>query len=204
MKQLNFKSIFLQILILVLLGAFLYIWHQGKQLKSAELAYRNSISVSMDSLHKYKVADSLNAIYTSNIELSLKQYKQLRAEDAKIISQLKADKVNSIVKPTTVTKYRVVTQIKDSVIYNTEYIDTVKQIYYHDKWNSVEGYFTNDSAKLNIQSKNELLIVKSIERKRFLGIKLNPKWFGYRNLQLNVVSKNPNCVISNIYWGTQK
>ena len=79
MKQLNFRSILLpysillQFLFLVLLGAFLYIWHQGKQHKACEIAYQNSISVSMDSLHKYKVADSLNAIHISNIELSLKQ-----------------------------------------------------------------------------------------------------------------------------------
>ena len=75
------------------MGAFLYIWHQGKQHKACEIAYQNSISVSMDSLHKYKVADSLNAIHISNIELSLKQYKQLRADDAKLIKQLKADKL---------------------------------------------------------------------------------------------------------------
>lgn len=85
MKQLNFYSILSQFLFLVLLGAFLYIWRQGKQHKACEIAYQNSISVSMDSLHKYKVADSLNAIHISNIELSLKQYKRLRADDAKLI-----------------------------------------------------------------------------------------------------------------------
>lgn len=204
MKQLNFKSIILQFLSVVLLVAICVIWHQGKQLKSAELAYQNVVSVSMDSLHKYKVADSLNAIYTSNVELSLKQYKQLRAEDAKLIKQLKADKLSSVVKPTVVTKWKVDTQIKDSFIYNTEYIDTLKYISYHDKWNSVEGILSSDSAKLNIQSKNELLIAKSYIRKRFLGIKLNPRIFGYRNLQLDVVSKNPSCQIGDIEYITIK
>lgn len=150
----------------------------------------------MDSLHKYKVADSLNAIHISNIELSLKQYKQLRADDAKLIKQLKADKLTTVVNPETIIKYKIKTQLRDSIIYR----DTVKAISYHDSWNSVTGYFTKDSANLNIQSKDELLITKSIERKRFLGIKLSPKWFGYRNLQLNIVSKNPNCAISNIEY----
>lgn len=196
MKQLNFHSILSQFLFLVLLGAVLYIWHQGKQHKACEIAYQNSISASMDSLHKYKVADSLNAIHISNIELSLKQYKQLRADDAKLIKQLKADKITTVVNPETIIKYKIKTQLKDSIIYR----DTVKAISYHDSWNSVTGYFTKDSANLNIQSKDELLITKSIERKRFLGIKLSPKWFGYRNLQLNIVSKNPNCAISNIEY----
>lgn len=204
MKQLNFKSIILQFLSIVLLVAICIIWHQGKQLKSAELAYQNVVSVSMDSLHKYKVADSLNAIYTSDVELSLKQYKQLRVEDAKLIKQLKADKLSSAVKPTIVTKWKVDTQIKDSFIYNTEYIDTLKYISYRDKWNSVEGILSSDSAKLNIQSKNELLITKSYIRKRFLGIKLNPRIFGYRNLQLDVVSKNPSCQITDIEYITIK
>lgn len=196
MKQLNFRNILLQFLSLVLLVAILYIWHQGKQHKACEIAYQNSISVSMDSLHKYKVADSLNAIHISDIELSLKQYKQLRAGDAKLIKQLKADKLTTVVNPETVIRYKIKTQLKDSIIYR----DTVKAINYHDYWNSVTGYFTKDSANLNIQSKDELLITKSIERKRFLGIKLNPKLFGYRNLQLNIVSKNPNCAISNIEY----
>lgn len=196
MKQLNFRNILLQFLSLVLLVAILYIWHQGKQHKACEIAYQNSISVSMDSLHKYKVADSLNAIHISDIELSLKQYKQLRAGDAKLIKQLKADKLTTVVNPEMVIRYKIKTQLKDSIIYR----DTVKAINYHDYWNSVTGYFTKDSANLNIQSKDELLITKSIERKRFLGIKLNPKLFGYRNLQLNIVSKNPNCAISNIEY----
>lgn len=196
MKQLNFRSILLQFLSLVLLVAILYIWRQGKQHKACELAYQNSISVSMDSLHKYKVADSLNAIHISNIELSLRQYKQLRANDAKLIKRLKADKLTTVINPETVIKYKIKTQLKDSIIYR----DTIKTINYRDSWNLVTGYFTKDSANLDIQSKDELLITKSIERKRFLGIKLNPKWFGYRNLQLNIVSKNPNCSISNVEY----
>lgn len=200
MKQLNFDKILWQFLTLVLLVAFCYIYKQGKRQKACELTYQNSISMSMDSLHTYKVRDSLNAIYTSNIELSLAQYKQLRAEDAKIIKQLKADKLNYVVKPIIETKWKVDTQIKDSIIYQ----DTVKVINYKDNWNYVSGYFTQDSAKLDIQSKTELLITKSIERKRFLFFKLNPKWFGYRKEQLNIVSRNPNCLISNIEYVTIK
>ena len=78
----------------------------------------------MDSLHKYKVADSLNAIHISNIELSLKQYKQLRADDAKLIKQIKADKLTAVVNPETIIKYKIKAQLKDSTVYR----DTVKAI----------------------------------------------------------------------------
>lgn len=196
MKQQNFYKWFCTFLILVLLYAFCQILKLGKMTKDRELAYQNSISVSMDSLHTYKVRDSLNAVQFSNIELSLKQYKQLRADDAKLIKQLKADRLNSVIKPTTEIKYRVETQIKDSIIYQ----DTVKAISYKDDWNSVSGYFTSDSAKLDILSKNELIITQSVERKRFLFFKLNPKWFGYRKQQLNIVSKNPNCQITSVEY----
>ena len=195
MKRLN-NNDFWQFLTIILLVAIPCILYQGKWLRSCKLAYQNSISVCMDSLHKYKVADSLNAIHISNIELSLKQYKQLRAEDAKLIKQLKADKLTSVIKPETIIRYKVKTQLKDSIVYK----DTVKTINYHDSWNSVTGYFTKDFAKLNIQSKDELLITKSVERKKFLFFKLNPKWFGYRKLQLNIISKNPNCSIDNVEW----
>jgi len=196
MKQQNFYKLFCGFLILVLLYTFCQILKLGKMTKDRELAYQNSISVSMDSLRTYRVRDSLNAIQISDIQLSLKQYKQLRAEDAKIIKQLKSDKLNSIIKPTTEIKYEVKTQIRDSIVYK----DTVKAINYKDMWNSVSGYFTKDSAKLNILSKNELIITQSIERKRFLFFKLNPKWFGYRKQQLNIVSKNPNCQIASVEY----
>ena len=165
MKQLNFYSILSQFLFLVLLGAFLYIWHQGKQHKACETAYQNSISVSMDSLHKYKVADSLNAIHILNIELSLKQYKQLRANDAKLIKQLKADKLTAVVNPETIIKYKIKTQLKDSIIYR----DTVKAINYRDSWNSVTGYFTKDSANLNIFYTKKIDWPDLLQANRFLS-----------------------------------
>lgn len=200
MKQLNFDKMLWQFLTLVLLAAFFYIYKLEKSQKACEIAYQNSISVCMDSLRNYKVQDSLNAVYTSNVELSLEQYKELRAEDTKLIKQLKADKLSQVIKPTTKVEYRIETQAKDSIIYK----DTVKAISYHDTWNSVSGYFTQDSAKLNIQSRNELIITQSVERKRFLFFKLSPKWFGYRCQQLNIVSKNPNCHIENVEWVTLK
>ena len=55
-----------------------------------------------------------------------------------------------------------------------------------------------DTALLQINNREELLVTISKQKKRFLGIRL-PGWlFGYKQKQIDVISKNPNTVIKNI------
>lgn len=160
----------------------------------------NNQAVLLDSIHFYKVADSLNAAKINVLELSLSDYKKYREEDVKLIKKLKADKISATTSINTVTTTDIKAPTKDSIIYKDRFIpiDTVKQINYDSKWTSVHGHFANDTINLNITNREELLLVESIIRKKFLGIKL-PIWlFGYKTKSLDAVSKNPNTVITNL------
>jgi hypothetical protein len=160
----------------------------------------NNQHVLLDSMHTYKVADSLNVAKVNVLELSLSDYKKYREEDAKLIKKLKADKLSASTSVNTVTLTKIKVQTKDSIIYKDRVvpIDTVKQINYDSKWTSVHGYLANDTANLNIENREELLIVESFTKKRFIGIKL-PIWlFGYKAKSVDAVSKNPNTKITNL------
>jgi len=162
----------------------------------------NNQVVLLDSMQTYKIADSLNVAKINILELSLSDYKKYREKDAALIKKLKADKLAATTSINTITTTNVKTAVKDSIIYEdrTVPIDTVKQINYDSEWTSVYGYLANDTINLNIVNREELLIVESIVKKKFIGIKL-PVWlFGYKTKSIDVVSKNPNTEITNLEY----
>lgn len=154
----------------------------------------------LDSVKSFKVSDSLKAITVGNLELSLKQYKKYRADDAILIKQLKGQKPEVIIKPNIQTEYKVRTELKDSIIYK----DTLKTILYKSKWNYVSGFVDKDTINLNIINYDELLITESLQKKKFLFFRLPISIFGYKRKVLNVISKNPNTSITSAEYITIK
>lgn len=193
MKNLNK---ILLILSAILLVAFLAIWNYAKRLKVENLAYRQNVSVLMDSTNHYKVADNLNAIQVRELQLSLSEYKKYRQDDQALIKKLKADKVQTVVKTETKTEYKIKTEIRDSIVYK----DTLKAFQYHNRWTNIIGLLSSDSVDLQIKNREELILAESLQRKKFLGIKL-PIWlFGYKHKTVDVVSKNPNTTIIDVEY----
>lgn len=173
-----------------------------KSLREKAAKEKNNVEVLMSSSQKYTVNDSLNAMKVKALELSLKEYKAYRKEDAAIIKKLKADKAVNSNAVQTLTRIKVVTKTRDSIITrsvrDTVYKEQVAYIDYNSRWTTVKGYVDKDSAYLDISNKEELILSESITRKKFLFIKL-PVWlFGYRSRVVNVVSKNPNTQIINV------
>lgn len=182
------KIYVIAVLVVVILFTAQYI---GKLRNENKLLHNNQ-EVFLDSIQKYKVADSLNVAKVSQLQLTNSELKKHLADDAKLIKKLKADKPETIIKTETKTEYEIKTKI--------EYIDTIKTFEHHTKWIDVIGLLNKDSVNLQIKNREELLLVESKRKKRFLGIKL-PIWlFGYKTEDLNVVSKNPNTEITNIEY----
>lgn len=152
----------------------------------------------LDSISRFVIADSLNAITVGNLELSLKQYKKYHTDDATIIAQLKGQKPKVISSIETRTEYSIKTILKDSIIYK----DTLKTILYTDKWSNVTGFIAKDTISLNIKNNEELLITESLQKKKFLFFKLPISIFGYKRKTLNVISKNPNTNIASAEYIT--
>ena len=193
LKNLNkYLVIYSVILSVALFGFYRY----QKKLKLENLAYRQNVTVLMDSVAHYQVNDSLNASQIGELQLKLSEYKKYRQEDIELIKKLRADKPQTIVKTKTETKYKIKTELRDSVIYK----DTLKAINYSSYWTDLHGFISNDTLQVKITNREELVLVESLQRKKFLGIKL-PGWlFGYKQKTLDVVSKNPNTTIADIEY----
>ena len=173
--------------------SFSHLKNENKRLKANQ-------ETLLDSVKSFKVSDSLKAITVGNLELSLKQYKKYRADDAILIKQLKGQKPEVIIKPNIQTEYKVRTKLKDSIIYK----DTLKTILYKSKWNYISGFVDKDTINLNIINYDELLITESLQKKKFMFFRLPISIFGYKRKVLNVISKNPNTKITSAEYITVK
>lgn len=193
-----FKDInkYLVIYSVILSVALLAFYKHGKKLKVENLAYRQNVAALMDSVAHYQVNDSLSASQIGELQLKLSEYEKYRKEDAELIKKLKADKPQTIIKTETKTEYKIKTELKDSIVYK----DTLKTINYTSKWTDLHGFINSDTLQVKIINREELILVESLQRKKFLGIKL-PGWlFGYKQKTLDVVSKNPNTTIVDIEY----
>lgn len=197
----NIKDLKLLAFLVVSLAVIFLINETAKLQEENKRLVNNQITL-LDSMQTYKVADSLNVAKINVLELSLSDYKKYREENATLIKKLKADKLSATTSINATTSTNIKTVIKDSIIYKDRVVpvDTVKQIKYDSKWASIYGYLANDTVSLNIINREELLVVESFVKKRFIGIKL-PIWlFGYKTKSVNVVSKNPNTEINNLEY----
>jgi hypothetical protein len=186
----NINQVLLAISIILSVAIF-SLYQTGKKLRKENSAYRHDVSVLMDSAKHYQVSDSLNAIQVKELQLKLLEYKKYRQEDAKLIEKLKAGKLQTVVNTKVKTKTEIKTQIRDSIIYK----DTVKAISYTSKWTDINGFISKDTLQVSITNREELLLVESKQKKKFLFFKL-PIWlFGYKEKTIDVTSKNPNTTI---------
>lgn len=143
----------------------------------------------------YRVNDSLSAMRVSQLQLNLSQFEKYREADQKLIKALQTDNkgLQDVIASTTETNRELQLRLKDSLHIDTvtQYLDTLKCFSFRDSWTFVSGCFHKDSTSLTIQNTDSLISVTNVERKRFLFFKLPIKWFGYRNKQATIISKNP-------------
>lgn len=174
-----------------------YFRNENKMLKSNQ-------ETLLDTIKSFKVSDSLNAVTTNSLMLSLKQYKKYHADDAALIKQLKGKQLESVAKTELRTENNIKVKLKDTIIYKDKYIDTLKTILYNDKWSHVSGFIANDTVSLSIVNNEELLITESLQKKKFLFFWLPVSIFGYKQKALTVISKNPNTQIKSTEFITVK
>lgn len=145
----------------------------------------------------YKVNDSLNTARIKDLTLTIKEFKRYRQEDLELINKLKirAKDLEAIV-DTKIEKHdSIYIQVYDS-------IPNIISFDYTSKWTDVNGIIdrSKDSLQLVITNREELKVVESIKRKRFLGFLWYCKRLEYR--KIDVLSMNPNTTISNISYVT--
>ena len=183
------KIIDICIVVAVVLAAFL---HEKNYMNTISKLKQTKISL-LDSLEQFKIKDSLNAISTGSLYLTINDLKKYRADDYRLIKSLKykigSNEVKTIIKPV------IENHTNFTTIYDTIYLDSVKHFSYNNNWTELNGNVYKDSIQIDIKNKEELLITENLIKKKFLFFKLPIKLFGYKSKNISVISKNPNTKI---------
>lgn len=170
--------------------------------KSEKDKYCNNMYTILDSLERFRVNDSLNAINTSIIKLKLSEYEDLKREDAKLINELltKNKKLNSVISAQTSTINKLNGSVKDSLIYvDRVIVDSLKCISYNDEWLNVDLCLTTDNTYSGAVTNYESLkVVRSAKYKRFLGF----LWYTnkIKSEHISVISLNPSTEIRDVEY----
>ncbi|ADV44749.1 DUF6549 family protein [Bacteroides helcogenes] len=167
-------------ILVVLLTVIFVLFQQNHILRAERDRQTGNIEALMGEVKRYKMKDSLNVASMSSLNLTVKELKKYRAEDAKLIKELK-------LRPKDVeyiTKVEIKT--KDSLVYK---IDTVGCFHYHDKWLRVDACMADSS--MTIESRDSIAqIVHAIYKHRFLWW----RW-GVKGFRQEVVNFNPKSEI---------
>ena len=143
----------------------------------------------------YKILDSLNVAQIKSLELTVKEFKTYREEDAKLIKSLKVRNkdLEALISTKLETRDTILVAIHDTRpgIANFNYTST---------WTDLSGTIDmqQNTMQVNIANREDLDIVESVTRKRFLGFLWYCKKLESR--KVDVVSRNPNTTIKNVSY----
>ena len=163
--------------------------------------YKRNMNSALIECVEWKTKDSLSAAKNATLNLKISELERYRIDDINQINQLKKknEELNNLIKNSSKTEIKIITQLKDTVIYK----DTVKYFNWNDNWTSVKGLIQKDTVDLNISNSDSLVISVATKYKRFLGFLWKTKKIKDQNVY--VVSKNPHTTITNIeYYGISK
>lgn len=182
-------------ILIILITIIIALSARLKKVKADRDVQRKNVETLFTSVESYKVQDSLQAATIGDLQLTLKQYKQFRAEDAQLISNLKLDnkRLQGVVTTQTESYYQHTAALRDSVkMLITKVPDSikvpiiVKTANFADAWHSLNIVIDGDSLNYRLRTKESLIITNHVVPKKFLWFK-----FGCKEVRTDVVSKNP-------------
>lgn len=143
----------------------------------------------------YQIQDSLNVAQIKSLELTVKEFKTYRAQDAKLIKDLKIRNkdLEALVNTKLETHDTILIAVHDT-------IPGVATFNYTSTWTDLSGTIDmiKDTIQINIANREDLEIIESVTRKRFLGFLWYRKKLESR--KVDVVSHNPNTTIKNVSY----
>ena len=206
-----FKQLTALLAIAFLATLILFAAFGGRDRREIARLEQNCLTLT-DSVKAYRVSDSLNAVQVKALRLTASEYKELYASEHELVKSLRADKVGLL--STIAMQQKTVLALQSALqpVFKTDTVrhdtiavivhDTIYCFDYKDKWVDLSGCVEDSIVNINLTTYDELLIVESAQRKRFLGIPLSIKLFGYKYRTLDAINMNPNARITNVTYKT--
>lgn len=171
---------YLILTIVVMFIGIVFLFRQNYALQAERDRQSENVEALMGEVKHYKVNDSLNVASVYGLQLTVDELKQHRAEDARLIKELK-------LRPKDVdyiTNTKVIT--RDSLVYR---IDSVGCFHYKDNWLKVDVCIGDNS--MIIESRDSITQVVHVDYKhRFLWW----RW-GVKSIRQEVVNFNPRSTV---------
>lgn len=174
------KYLIITAVFIALLSGVAFLLRQNKALRMEAKRQAGNVSTLMEDAKKYKIRDSLNVLSVSALSLTVNELKKYRADDAKLIKELKLrpKDVQYITHTETVTR--------DSLVYVP---DSDSCFHYRDKWLSIDACLRDSS--MVVQSRDSIVqVMHAVYKHRFLWW----RW-GLKGIKQEVVNFNPNVSI---------
>ena len=196
------KKLIPYLVILVLLGIIGLLWGQFLSQKNNLNRIKENMEVLLESnndlilkARHYQIQDSLNIAQINSLELTVKEFKTYREKDAKLIKDLKIRNkdLEALVNAKLETRDTILVAVHDT-------IPGVATFNYTSTWTDLSGTIdmVKDTMQVSITNREDLEIVESVTRKRFLGFLWYCKKLESR--KVDVVSHNPNTTIKNVSY----
>ena len=192
------KKYIIGLALLLTIGYIFQSERRIKSLTSQRDKYLKNSEALLSDIETFKVRDSLSAAKVKGLELSLKEFERFRAEDASLIKQLKAKNrdLEAISKAQSKTIVELSTTAKDTIIIRDSVPIPALALHAGDAWYDFEGILEGKKFEGTMNSRDSLLLIESVQRKRFLGFlwKTNK----IKNREISAASKNPHTIIQGL------
>lgn len=191
----KYIKIIIATLVLALIGTLFIQHNRITHLKEEKVKYEHNVNVLMGDIETYQTKDSLNVARIESLELTMKEMERFRSEDLRIIENLRMK--NRDLSALTKSYLATITHLKDHAPRDTLVIvDSVevpaKSINICTKWVDLKGIYTDSVFEGTITSRDSLLIVESVQFKKFLWWKTKK----IKNRYFDVTSMNPHTKIT--------
>lgn len=160
--------------------------------------YRNNTETLLGDVETFRVRDSLSAARVQSLELTVKEFERFRADDAKLIRELKTKNrdLASVNKTQSQTIIHLQAMPHDTTIIRDTIQIPAIAVSCGDAWFDFTGILTQDSFTGTLHNRDSLIVAETVKYKRFLGFlwKTNK----VKERRMDVVSRNPHTEILGI------
>ena len=169
-------------------------------LKSDRDLYRQNMNSALTECVTWKTKDSISVAKNNTLTLRIAELEKYRKSDLKTIESLKKknEDLDNLIKNTSNTEIKVVTEVRDSIVYVDSSYNSIRVFNWADNWAKVSGEIYKDEVAINISNKDSLYISAVTVHKRFLGFLWKTKKIKEQNVY--AISKNPHTTIENIEY----
>lgn len=177
--------------VLVCLCSALYIHNKALRADNDRLTANQTAL--MQKATYYKTEAGKSAASVQKLELSDSELKANYKQVCQTAEELgvKVKRLQSAMTTATETEVKVITQVRDSIVYRNGTIDTVKSFSWHDAWVNILGELKGRDVSLNVVSQDTIVQIVHRVPKKFLFF----RW-GCKAIRQEIVSTNPHTRIT--------